>query len=154
MTDPDLQARDLYQQLIESWNERRPDDFAALFATDGAIIGFDGSQADGADEIAEHLRGVFGDHPTARYVAKVRSTRPLGGDCVLVRAIVGMIPPGAERLKPETNALQTLIAQRGADGWRIALFQNTPAQYHGRPELVEAHTAELEPLATAGTAVR
>ena len=32
----------------------------------------------------------------------------------------------------------------GSDGqWRIALFQNTPAQFHGRPEAAEALTDEL-----------
>lgn len=33
-------------------------------------------------------------------------------------------------------------------GWnrRSALFQNTPAQFHGRPELVEALTEELRQL--------
>ncbi|MGZ4033139.1 MAG: SgcJ/EcaC family oxidoreductase, partial [Tumebacillaceae bacterium] len=30
--------------------------------------------------------------------------------------------------------------------WQIALFQNTPAQFHGRPELVEQMTAELREL--------
>jgi hypothetical protein len=36
---------------------------------------------------------------------------------------------------------------------RIVLFQNTPAQYHGRPELTEQHTAELQPLLSNGTVV-
>jgi hypothetical protein len=30
------------------------------------------------------------------------------------------------------------------DLWRIELFQNTPAQFHGRPELVSEMTAELQ----------
>jgi hypothetical protein len=33
------------------------------------------------------------------------------------------------------------------------LFQNTPAQFHGRPELTEQHLAELRPLVRAGTTV-
>ena len=32
------------------------------------------------------------------------------------------------------------------DGWRIALYQNTPAQFHGRPELSRALTEELRQL--------
>ena len=51
-----------------------------------------------------------------------------------------MIPPGQDEVNPKTNALQTLVARAG----RIVLFQYTPAQYHGRPELVERHTAEIE----------
>jgi len=52
-------------------------------------------------------------------------------------------------LNPALNAVQSLVAERDRDGWRIVLFQNTPAQYHGRPHLVEQHTAELEALARA-----
>ena len=33
--------------------------------------------------------------------------------------------------------------------WRIVLLQTTPAQYHGRPELVAAHTAEIQQVADA-----
>jgi hypothetical protein len=31
-------------------------------------------------------------------------------------------------------------------GWSVALFQTTPAQFHGLPELSEALTAELSAL--------
>jgi hypothetical protein len=57
-----------------------------------------------------------------------------------------MIPPGQADLNPAANAVQTLVASRDGDQWRIALFQNTPAQFHGRPELVERMTAELRQL--------
>jgi hypothetical protein len=30
--------------------------------------------------------------------------------------------------------------------WRVALYQNTPAAFHGRPDLSEALTAELRAL--------
>jgi hypothetical protein len=57
-----------------------------------------------------------------------------------------MIPPGQSDLNPAANVLQTLVATRDGDTWRIALFQNTPAQFHGRPELVERMTDELREL--------
>jgi hypothetical protein len=58
-----------------------------------------------------------------------------------------MVPPGQHELNPDTNAHQSLVAERDPDaGWKIVLFQNTPAQYHGHPELAAAHIAELEPL--------
>jgi hypothetical protein len=60
-----------------------------------------------------------------------------------------MVPPGRDTLNPNVNALHTLVAERG----RIVLFQNTPAQYHGRPELVEEHTAEVERVRAAGQTV-
>jgi hypothetical protein len=44
---------------------------------------------------------------------------------------------------PDRNAVQTVVAKRGDDGWYVALFQTTPARFDGRPELTEALTAEL-----------
>jgi uncharacterized protein (TIGR02246 family) len=142
MTDA---VRDLYERLLRAWNRRDADGYADLFADDAILVGFDGSQVAGR-EVRDHLAPIFADHPTASYVAKVRQVRPLGQDAVLLYAIAGMVPPGQEELKPEVNAVQTLIAERNAGDWRIVLFQNTPAQYHGRPDLAEAHTAELAPL--------
>jgi len=141
--EADRALRDLYERLIGAWNDRDAAAFAELFATDGMSIGFDGSQMVG-DEIREQLSAIFGNHLTATYVARVRATRSLGPDAGLLRAIVGMVPRDASELDPAVNALQSLVAERRGDRWSIVLFQNTPAQYHGRPELVERHTAEVE----------
>jgi hypothetical protein len=54
------------------------------------------------------------------------------------------MPPS--ELDPAVNTIQTLIAVRAAGNWRIALFQNTPAQFHGRLELAQALTEELQQL--------
>ena len=145
-------VRDLYAQLLTAWNDRDADRFGALFAADGQSVGFDGTQSHGA-QIAEHLKPIFADHPTAAYVARVREVRAVGPDAAVLRAIVGMVPPGADELKPDVNAVQTLLAERAASGWRIVLLQNTPAQHHGRRDLVEQHTAELAPLVRAGILV-
>jgi uncharacterized protein (TIGR02246 family) len=145
-------ARDLYERLLNAWNAHDAEGFGALFGEDGLTIGFDGSQMRGA-EIARELGGIFADHETAAYIAKVRDVRALGSDCSLLNAIVGMVPPGAGELNPKTNALQSVVAQKDGDDWRIALFQNTPAQYHGRPELGEAHTAEVEEVRASGATI-
>ena len=149
----DTAVRELYTRLIGAWNGRDADAFAALFAPDGTVVGFDGGQAATAEGNAGHLRPIFADHPTAAYVAKVREVRPLGPGAALLRAIAGMVPPGARELKAELNAVQALVAEQTADGWRIVLFQNTPARYDGRPDLAQQHTAELAPLAAGGTSV-
>jgi len=85
----------------------------------------------------------FADHVTAPYVSKVRSVRLLRPDMAILRAIVGMAPPGQSDLNPAVNAHQTLIAAKGDGTWRITLLQTTPAQFHGRPELVQHMTEEL-----------
>ncbi|MFD4142564.1 SgcJ/EcaC family oxidoreductase [Streptomyces sp. NPDC058572] len=151
----DAAVRDLYSRLLDAWNRRSADDFAGLFADDGTIIGFDGSVESGAARIRDHLSPIFADHPTAAYVATVREVRHLGSqDAVLLRALAGMLPPGSRELNPATNAHQTVVAERQGETWKITLFQNTPAQYHGRPHLVEQDTAELGELLTHGTPPR
>lgn len=133
----------LYGQLLTSWNSRDADAFAALFADDGNVVGFDGSQVDGRPAIAAHLRAIFADHLTAAYVGIVREVRLLAPDVALLRAVAGMVPPGQADINPAVNTIQSLIATQRDGVWRIVLYQNTPAQFHGRPELVAQLTEEL-----------
>lgn len=136
----------LYRQLLDSWNRRDASAFAALFDDEGQSIGFDGSPMSGRDEIATTLGQIFADHVTARYVARVRGVRLLAPDVGLLRAVVGMVPPGQSDINPAVNAMQTMVAVNRVGEWRIALLQNTPAQFHGRPGMVEALTQELREL--------
>ena len=133
----------LYEGMLTAWNTRDGDAFAAGFAEDGAAIGFDGSEHAEQSRIASDMNGIFANHLTGRYVWKVRSIRLLGSDAAILRAISGMVPAGQTDLNPQVNALQTLTAARLDGQWRTVLFQNTPAQYHGRPELLEEMTDEL-----------
>jgi uncharacterized protein (TIGR02246 family) len=142
----EMEVRVLYRQLLDGWNKRSADGFAALFTNDGSAIGFDGSMLDGPAEIASTLGQIFANHPTAAYVAKVRSVRFLAPDVAVLRAVAGMVPPGQSDIEPAVNAVQTLVAAKYDGQWRIALFQNTPAQFHGRPELVQQLTEELRQL--------
>lgn len=135
----------LYNRLIDAWNGRDSASYAQLFAENGNIVGFDGSTASGPKAIAAHLGPIFADHPTARYVTDVRTVREIAPGCALLEAVAGMIPPGKQRIMPERNAIQTLIAVREASGdWRIELFQNTPARFDGRPGDVERMTEALQ----------
>jgi uncharacterized protein (TIGR02246 family) len=136
----------LYQQLLETWNRRDAAAYAALFAEDASVIGFDGSQMNRRAEIATQISQIFADHPTSRYVGKIREVRPLAPDVAILRAVVGMVPPGQSDLNPDVNAIQSLVAARHNGRWLIALFQNTPAQFHGRPELAQQLTEELRQL--------
>lgn len=134
----------LHASLLASWNRRDADGFAALFTSDGNVVGFDGSQVNGSQAIREHLRQIFADHLPAAYVAIVREIRQLGPDTALLRAVAGMVPPGQTQVNAQVNAVQSLVAQREGAHWRIQLFQNTPAALHGRPDAVAGLTAELQ----------
>ncbi|WP_055587499.1 SgcJ/EcaC family oxidoreductase [Peterkaempfera griseoplana] len=143
----DRAVRELYRALLEGWNTRDAEAFAATFAEDGEAIGFDGSRHCGRDQIAADMAALFAGHLTPVYVAKVRGVRLLGSDAAVLQAVAGLVPPGESDVKPELNARQTIVAGRlGGGGWRIVLLQNTPAQFHGRPELREGLTAELRDL--------
>lgn len=134
----------LYRSLLDTWNHRDARGMAALYSPRGGQVGFDGSMADGREEIEAHLSPIFANHPTGRFVGKVREVRMLGDNCAIVRAVAGMIKPGADDLSPDRNVVQTLVACRNGDGrWRVELFQNTPAAFHGRAEEGEALTEEL-----------
>ena len=136
----------LYQRLLDSWNRRDAAAYAALFDEEGHVIGFDGSPMTGGVEIEASLRQIFADHVTAAYIGKIRGVRFLSADVAILRAVAGMVPPGASDINPAVNALQTLVATRRDGQWRIVLFQNTPAQFHGRPEVAAALTEKLRAL--------
>jgi uncharacterized protein (TIGR02246 family) len=133
----------LYQQLLASWNGRDARGFAAHFTDDAEVIGFDGSQMTGRAEIAATLQGIFTDHETGAYVGIIRNVRFLARGVALLRAVSGVIPAGQTDLNPALNAQQALIAIKHDGAWRITLYQNTPAQFHGRPDLAQRLTDEL-----------
>jgi uncharacterized protein (TIGR02246 family) len=136
----------LYGQLLDGWNTKDAAAMADALAPDGLVIGFDGSQMDGRDAAATELGRIFADHEPATYVTKIRSVRRLGEDAGVLHAVAGMIPPGESEIMPDRNAIQTVVGRRGPEGWRVALFQTTPARFDGRPDLTEALTAELTDL--------
>ena len=142
-------ALGLYQGFLRGWNDRNAARIRALFATDAHIVGFDGSAVDGAANIEAHLAEIFAHHQTAAYVGIVREARLIAPGAALLRAAVGMVPPGGSDINPAVNAVQSLVAVDGGSGWRIVLLHTTPAAFHGRPEAAEALSAELRVAARA-----
>jgi uncharacterized protein (TIGR02246 family) len=128
------ETRELYRRLLEAWDKRNARDFALLFAPDGNIVGFDGTQVFGQAEIGAHLSEIFSHHQTPRYVSIVREILSLTAGATILSAVAGMVPPGKDDINPEVNAVQTMIAVRTSGAWKIALFQNTPAAFHDRPD--------------------
>lgn len=143
----------LYTRLLDAWNRRNADDFAWLFTYDGVAIGFDGSEMNGRAAIRTSLSKIFQDHPTAAYVGKIRDVRALARGVVLLRSVAGMVPPGTKGIKPEVNTVQSVLFVTENSDWKIALLQNTPAAYHGRPDAVERLTNELTEVFQTGEIV-
>jgi uncharacterized protein (TIGR02246 family) len=145
MSEDEVHA--LYDALIAGWNDHDGAAMAAPFADDSVVIGFDGSLHTGRHTIGTQMARIFADHETGRYVIKVREVRAVGSDAMLLRAIAGLIPPGQTTINSDTNSHQTVVAERRDGRWQVVLFQNTPAQFHGRPELVDEMTRELQAVA-------
>ncbi len=139
----DRETRELYRQLLEAWDKRNARDFALLFAPDGSIVGFDGTQVFGQAEVGAHLSEIFSHHQTARYVSIVREVRSLSEGATILSAVAGMVPPDKGDINPEVNAVQTLVAVKTGGAWKVALFQNTPAALHGKQDAAKKLTEEL-----------
>ena len=146
-SDWDAATRELYAQLLQAWDKRNARNYALMFASDASLIGFDGSQVNGQLEIGAHVSEVFSHHQTPRYVGIVREVKQISADVSMLRANSGLIPPGKDDIDPALNAVQSLVAVKKGGVWKIALFQNTPAQFHLHPEQSKALTEELRAIA-------
>jgi uncharacterized protein (TIGR02246 family) len=133
----------LYRAILAGWNADDAEAFAAPFADDGEVIGFDGSEMAGRARIAEEVGRIMAGHATGTYVGIVRSVRRLTGDVALLRAVAGVVPAGETDLKPELNSVQSLVATRRDGRWQVDLYHNTPAQWHGQDDAAAALTEEL-----------
>jgi uncharacterized protein (TIGR02246 family) len=138
------EVRLLYRKLLQTWNDNNATAFANLFTSDGNSIGFDGSQMNGQGQINDQLNQIFGSHKVSSYVGIIREVRSLCSTVFVLRAVAGMVPPAQSGINPAVNVIQTLIAQKEKVQFRIAVFHNTPAAFHGRPELSEQLTEELQ----------
>jgi uncharacterized protein (TIGR02246 family) len=134
----------LYKKWIDNWNHRDAQAMAQILAEDCNLVGYDGSQMNGRDEVTKTLGKIFADHPTAHYITLIREVKFLAPTVAVLRADAGMVPRGKTELNPAVNAVQTLIAVEKNGRWQISVFQNTPAAFHGRPEAVQKLTEELQ----------
>ena len=139
----ETEVRALYRQIINAWNRRSANAIGELFADDGAVIQCDGLELKGRDEIVSGHQQIFEDHHTGAFVGKVRGIDFLDSEIAVLRAVAGMVMPGESDFDSRLNTIQTLVTVKHNGHWQGVLFQNTPAQFQGRPEEAAAVTAEL-----------
>jgi uncharacterized protein (TIGR02246 family) len=136
----------LYFQMIEGWNKGSGNAFAAPFAEDGDLVGFDGTHLKGRQEIASFHQRLFDTFVKgSQLVGKVRNVRILTPDVAIMHAVGGTVMAGQSNIEPERNSIHTLVAKKeDINGqWNFIAFQNTRAQYIGRPQEFQALTEEL-----------
>jgi uncharacterized protein (TIGR02246 family) len=143
----------VYTALLQAWNDRNANRFADFFTADAVVIGFDGSLMTGRSDIVRQMASIFASHSTATYVAAVRDVAAVRPGVALLRAAAGMVPPGGGTLIDKVNAQQSVVIVDESGAAKVALFQNTPAAFHGRPQAVERMTDELTAIAKSGRIV-
>ena len=133
--------------MIEGWNKGDGDVFAAPFAEDADLVGFDGTHLKGRREIASFHQRLFDTFvKDSRLIGKVRNVRFLTPDVAIMHAVGGTIMGGQSDIESERNSVHTIVVKKGDinSQWRIVAFQNTRAQYIGRPEMVVVLTEDLQ----------
>jgi uncharacterized protein (TIGR02246 family) len=140
----ELKVRKLYEQLIAFWNMRSGEKMSSLFSDDGSIVGFDGTQENGKENISTHLNDIFKGYSSNPFVYLIREVRFLSDTAALVRAVAGIMPEYGAEMNSDLNTIQSVVAVKKNEEWKIALLQNTPASWVGRPEDVKDLTKELE----------
>jgi uncharacterized protein (TIGR02246 family) len=119
-------VRALYQELMDGWNRGSGEDFAAVFTVDGDLVAFDGTHFKGRKEIAPFHQELFDKWlKGSRLVGKVKDVRFLSPDVALMHAVGSTVMRGKSEPSPERDSIQTLVAVREGDKWRLAAFQNT-----------------------------
>jgi uncharacterized protein (TIGR02246 family) len=137
----------LFQQLLDGWNKGSGEAFAAPFAEDADFVAFDGSYFKGREDIASFHQVHFDQFlKGTRLVGKVRSVRFLTPEVAIMHAVAGTVMSGQSDIEPERNSTQTLVARKQGGEWRLAAFQNSRAQYLGRPKVAQELTEELRQL--------
>ena len=136
--------RTLYQQMMEGWNKGSGNDFAAPFTDDSDFVGFDGTYLKGCQEIASFHQELFDRFVKgSRLVGKIRSIRFLSPDIAIMIAVGRTVMAGQSDIEPERNSIHTLAAVKRDSKWQFTAFQNSRAQFIGRPEQSQALTEEL-----------
>jgi uncharacterized protein (TIGR02246 family) len=126
-------VRALYRQLMDAWNTGSGEAYAAPFAEDGDLIGFDGTHFKRREEIAPFHQRLFETHlKGTRLVGQVTSIRFLSPDVALMYAVGGTVMRGKSAPSPERDFIQTLVATKSGGEWRLAAFQNTRVRPIGR----------------------
>jgi uncharacterized protein (TIGR02246 family) len=126
-------VRALYRQLMDGWNRGSGDAFAAPFAEDGELIGFDGTHLKGRGEIASFHQPLFDKWlKGTRLVGEVTSVRFLSPDVAVLHALGGTVMRGKSKPSPERDSIQTLAATKRGNEWKFAAFQNTRVRPMGR----------------------
>jgi uncharacterized protein (TIGR02246 family) len=124
--DPSDEAavRALLQAMNDAWGD--VDAFAACFTEDADYVVFDGSHLKGRHAIAASHRPLFERFlKGSRLAGEPPSVRFLTPEVALIHSKGAILRAGQQRPSRRRVSVQTLVAVKQRDGWRLRAFQNT-----------------------------
>lgn len=136
-------VREVYEALIEGWNEQDAIKLANCCVDECIFIGFDGTQYFFRKELEQALAIVFKEHNPPKYITKIREISFISSEVAQVFATVGMVKDGEKAIDPSLNAVQLATLNKKGKEWQVVSFQNTPARFDQRPDLIDEMTQEL-----------
>jgi uncharacterized protein (TIGR02246 family) len=132
-TTDEIAIRELYERLMDGWNQGSGAAFADVFTEDGDLVAFDGTHLEGRAQIEAVQQRLFDKYlKGTRLVGTVERVRFLDQDTAVMHAVGNTIMRGKARPSPERASIQTLTTVRLDGAWRVAAFQNTRVRPIGR----------------------
>ena len=122
----EAKIRTLFEDLLGDWGRGDGESYGSRFTEDADYVAFDGSHTRGRREISTSHQQLFDKYlKGTRLAGRLLSIKFLGPDVALVHATGGTIMRGKARPSPERASIQTLVAVREDEEWRLAAFHNS-----------------------------
>jgi uncharacterized protein (TIGR02246 family) len=132
-TTDERAVRELYQRMMDGWNQGSGTAFAEPMADDVDFVPFDGVPIKGREALALFHDPLFRTHlKGTRLVGEVTQVRFLSPTIALMHGRGGTIMRGKTVPSPARDSIQTLVAVKTERGWQITAFQNTRVRPIGK----------------------
>jgi uncharacterized protein (TIGR02246 family) len=123
-------VQDLAQRLVDAFNDKDADAFAALFTEDAEFVNIFGGRMRGREGIAAGHRHVFATALTGSVLTMdALDVLPVGDDVAVCHLgwTRGRTPEATEATLPPGAGIFTLVGRRDGDEWRLAAATNVAA---------------------------
>jgi uncharacterized protein (TIGR02246 family) len=126
----EVAIRQLFENLVTSWNKGDGEGYAAQFTDDSDYIAFDGTHFKGRKANADNHQKLFDTFLKGSTLEQQRVTdlRFLSPDVALLHMVGTVKLKWQKRVAPGRFSIQTLVAVKQNGAWKIAAFHNTRIQ--------------------------
>ena len=112
--------------LVSSWNAGDGEAYARAFTDDCDYVTFNGDRLTGRAAVANSHQALFSTHLRgSKLLFEHVDMRAAGPAAAIVHGVGNTLLQGQKLPRKSRRSIQTLVAVRKAEGWRLAAFQNT-----------------------------